>query len=214
MAPKKLGNVQADVDKYFVNTSEMSKLKIISCSELEKKNIREVTGEKMEINQSNSVYYTAGWVASKLTHAECIERAYGDTRFVSRENCILLNLKKFKPDSKLNAPGLGIFRFCKKIVFVFEKNFENFLKKSVRGVKQKLMNVIFWPFETSCEQNNLVYKTLCLPCAKLIANKYFNMLIKAKLQNLNMKIKSSEQQKRKDKKNRKVLTKRKKLNIS
>lgn len=213
IAPKKLGNVEADLDKYFVNTSEMSKLKVISSSEVKKKKTLADADIKMPINQSNSVYYTAGWVASKLIHEDCIKRAYGDTRYVSRDNSILLNLKKFKPDSKLNPPGLGMFRFCKKLVLTFEKNFEAFLKKSVIGVKQKLLNVIFWSYDPQSEHNELVYNTLCVSCAKNVANKYFNMLIKAKLQSLNMKIQKNEQQKRKDRKNEKVLTKRKKLNI-
>lgn len=212
MAPKKLGNVEADLDRYFVSTMEMSKVKVINSSVLKEKMQRN-TDSKMPINQSNSTYYAAGWVVSKLIHEDCIKRAYGDTRFVTRENSIFLNLKKFKPDSKLNPPGLGVFRFCKKNGHSIWKKIEVFLKKSVKGVKRKLLDLIFWPYDSQNESNQLIYNALCVSCAKIIANKYFNMLIKAKLQSLNLKIQTSEQKKRKDKKNRKVLTKCKKLNI-
>lgn len=58
MVPKKLGNVEADLDKYFVSTLEMSKVKFFSSPVVKKKTIKNAD-PKMEINQSNSVYYTS-----------------------------------------------------------------------------------------------------------------------------------------------------------
>lgn len=136
-----------------------------------------------------------------------------DVNSVHKDSSILLDLKKFKPTSNLRKPGFKIFKFCKKIVSIFENNFEGLLKQSVVGVKQKLMNVLFWPYKSQGDEKQLVYDAICIPCAEIIANKCINMLIKAKLQTLNMNIKARQQQKRKDNKNKKVATKRKKLNI-
>lgn len=212
IAPKKLGNVEADLNKYFVSISTMAKVKLIEDPKPRKTRLRE-TNIKMNISQANTVHYTSGWVATKLKHKECIERMQADDQKVSRDSSVLLHFKKFKPTSKLCSPGLKIFKFCKKIVSVFEKNFEPFLQQSVLGVKRRLLNLIFWPYKSNCLEQ-LVYNVLCVPCARIIADKYINMLIKAKLQTMNTNSRVSDQTKRKNTKDKKTQAKRRKLNIN
>lgn len=211
MAPKKLGNVEADLDKYFVSTSEMSKINIINTYPTKKQ--QKETNIRMNVSTANTVHYTSGWVASKLQHSECLERVHSDNQKVCRESSVFLNLKKYKSSSKLYSPGLKMFKFCKKIVSVFERNFENFLKQSVLGVKKRLIKVIFWPYNRTKSCEDLVYNVLCVPCAKLVADKYINMLVKAKLQVMNTNHQMKDRLKRKINKDKKVKSKRRKLNI-
>lgn len=143
VAPKKLGNVQADVSSYFVNASQMSKIKLIppqrSKSQIEseskpplqvisKRNQRSSKNEITDPNQLSSVHYTAGWVCSRLKHRECIERTSSD---VANRSAFLIDLKQYKKESRLFVPGLKMFQFCKKIVTVFERNFDNLIRRSV-----------------------------------------------------------------------------------
>lgn len=216
VAPKKLGNVQADVSSYFVNASQMSKIKLIPKPESkppqqqilarqDRKNKTEIT----DPNQLSSVHYTAGWVCSRLKHRECIERTSSD---VASRSAFLIDLKRYKKDSRLVVPSLKMFQFCKKIVTVFERNFDSLLRRSVFGVKRTILQTVLWPYRSN-DDNELVYDVLCVPCATIVANKYINMLVKAKLQIMNMRFKANDKTTRKNKKTKKELTKRKKLNI-
>lgn len=216
IAPKKLGNVKADLSQYFVNTSQMAKVKLIPNEHpkhykrsSKRTRIQENPKDITDSNQLGNIYYTTGWVCSKLSHRECIERSIVDT---SNASSFFLNLKKFKENSRLHAPGQKMFKFCRKIVSIFEKSFEVLLKKSVYGVKRSILDTIFWPYQSS-DAEELVYDVLCVPCATKIADKYLNMLVKAKLQILNMKFKLSNRANLKKKKTKRELTKRKKLNI-
>lgn len=216
VAPKKLGNVKADLSKYFVNTSQMAKIKLIPNEHRKnykrssnRTHIQENPTDISDSNQLSNIYYTTGWVCSKLSHRECIERSIADT---SNESSFFMNLRRFKQNSRLNAPGKNMFKFCRKIVCIFEKSFDVLLKKSVYGVKRSILDTIFWPYQSSVAEK-LIYGVLCVPCAKKVADKYLNMLVKAKLQNLNMEFKSSSLAHLKRKKTKRELTKRKKLNI-
>lgn len=211
IAPKKLGNVQADISKYFVNTSQMSKIKLIPKAPQKRRPRNKKVNESdiTDPNQLSSIYYSTGWVCSRLKHRKCIVRATSD---VTSRSAFLLDLKRYKPESRLFVPGEKMFQFCKKIVSVFEKTFETHLKKSVRGVKRAILQTIFWPYQSK-NNDKLVYDVLCVPCAMIVANKYLNMLVKAKLQIMNMKIKVDDKTNRKNKKTKRELTKRKKLNI-
>lgn len=215
VAPKKLGNVQADMNQYFVNTYQMSKIRLISNVPQKPKRrtrIQQNTKDNItDANQLSSIFYTTGWVCSKLKHPDCIERLASDVA-VSNDSAFLVDLKKYKKNSRLCSPGSNMFRFCRKMVSIFEKSFDALLKKSVYGVKRSLLQTIFWPYE-SCDPNELVYNVLCVSCAKKTADKYINMLVKAKLQIMNMKFKSNTKSTRKNKKSKRELTKRKKLNI-
>lgn len=212
MVPKKLGNVEADLNKYFVDMKEMAKVKILDSSCITKNTQVNENDVKMNVNQANNVHYTSGWVSTKLKHLECINRMNDDFEKVPNEASVLLNFKKYTPNAKLYSPGLKCFKFCKKIVTVFQRNFEILIKKSTYGVKKGIINVLFWPYNKN--EKKLVYNVFCLSCAKLVADKYINMLIKAKLQVLNTNIQVSNQRKRKQNKDKKTLTKRRKLNIN
>lgn len=212
IAPKKLGNVQADISKYFVNTSQMSAIKLVPKKLHHRKRLRNQRGKANHItdpNQLSSIYYSTGWVCSRLKHRECIERATSD---VTNSSSFLLDLKRYKKDSRLFVPGEKMFQFCKRIVSVFEKNFDALLKKSVHGVKRAILQTVLWPYQSN-NSDKLVCGVLCLPCAKIVADKYLNMLVKAKLQIMNMKIKADDKTMRRNKKTKRELTKRKKLNI-
>ena len=214
IAPKKLGNVEADLSKYFVSTPEMADIKLISTPKPKLKTTKaNFKDEDIDLNQANSIFYTTGWIGSKILHKDCLERCYSDVDHVGSGLKILLNNKKYKDTSRLCVPGLKLYKFCKKIVFIFEKNFEKFLKQSTHAVKKKLLDVLFWPYKSDKSEEHIVYDILCIPCAKMIANKYINMLIKAKLQVLNTNMKAADRKKRANKKS-KVTAKRRKLNIN
>lgn len=156
-------------------------------------------GETFDSAELTNVHYTAGWILSSLTHETCISRIKSD-KSVSKS---IRMLSSMKSGSDRLVAGLKLTEFLKFIVQHFRENFSEILEKSPVGVKKALFEGIMIGSEVDF---------LCKECVSKIVSKYLNMLMKAKLNEINQSFNDKSKQARN--KNEAIPQKAHKLNIT
>lgn len=225
LVPKKVGNVVADVSKHIVGNDEVRKLDLVprQRSRMDADlHLENFEGTTIDENQMGSIHWTTGWACSKLKHAECIERVSSGSDDVHQECTAFTDFKKYNDRVKIQQPGVKVLNYFKEVTQIFEQNFERLLEADTVGVKEELMDMIqeHFAYPTSCSNQppelsaevttRLIVDTLCTPCALMITEKFFNMLICGKLRTMNDEFKANMEQKKKNRRDEKA----KKLNIS
>lgn len=226
--PKKVGNVQADLNKYLVCGKEVSKLQVVDRKHNQKTafvQLEDVSEDSFDANQISSIHWTTGWACSKLKHEACIKRITSENSNVSEEHASLAAFKRYNDRVKIQKPGEAIFKYFQVVCKVFEENFDALLAVDTIAVKENLMDILRVTFkypniqESDCAEtcaqeealeDKLILGILCLSCAELITDKYINMLISCKLSQMNSRFKTASDMKRRNTKTEKA----KKLNIS
>lgn len=232
LLPKKVGNVQADINKYLVCGKEVSKLQIVPKIPSQKTamvQLEKISEDSFDANQISSIHWTTGWACSKLKHEACIKRITSENGNISEEHSSLAAFKRYNDRAKIQIPGEAIFKYFQVVCKTFEDNFETLLAVDTIGVKENLIDILRVTFKfpniqaSDCESDcpdicnheeafaeKLIMGVLCLSCAELITDKYLNMLISCKLSQMNSSFKLASDMKRRNTRTEKA----KKLNIS
>ncbi|XP_058811172.1 uncharacterized protein LOC131676062 [Topomyia yanbarensis] len=226
--PKNIGNVEADLSKFIVNSEEIQQIGFVQKQHIRGKYEPEKDVEPMNIydpNQLSSIHWTTGWACSTVKHQECLIRMTANPEEISDEVTILSDLKRYNSTSRIMTPGEKIFKFFQGVCRVFDNHFESLLKLGPVGVKAELVDIIEdrfgFPTIERAESNNIydeddfildesekrVMEVMCVSCALKIINKYLNMLIGCRLANMNCSFKIKND-------NKKTKNKAKKLNIA
>lgn len=159
--------------------------------------ICDVNGEIFDSAEISNVHYTASWILSGIDHEPCQNKLQADARVPSFVS-VLTTLKK---DARRERAGAKLTSFLTSVVQYFKENFFTFLESSANGVKDRLLKNIL--------SMDMVQELLCKDCAEKIIGKYLNMLIKAKLNELNQTFTDVSRSK-----NDSVAQKAQKLNIT
>lgn len=230
LVPKKVGNVQADINKYLVSSDDLRKLEIVPKQpsgfkvENQTENYSNCTFDE---NQISSIHWTTGWACSKIKHEACLKRVTAGSENVPQVQASLSTFKRYNEHVRINTPGANIFKYFQGVCKIFERDFQMLLEQNTTGVKEELMDIIHATFrfpniQVSCESSDcisenevpedecLIMDVICIPCAFKIMDKYLNMLIFCKLPQMNSQFHHVSDEKKKCRRNDKA----RKLNIS
>ena len=130
-----------------------------------------------------NVHYTASWLQSCIDHEQCREKLQADKKVPASVS----TLHTIKNSFGSEKAGSRLTSMLKSVVQNFKENFLPFLEQSTSAVKERLLkNITF----TSDHQD-----LLCHECQVKIFDKYLNMLIEAKVNEMNQTFSDSQKSK-------------------
>lgn len=205
LKPSDYSNCELDKGENLLKPEDFSKIKMFKRGngraeaklDLEGELCNE-NGEIFDPAELTNVHYTAGWILSTLTHETCISKLERDkpvSKSVQMRSSMKSGSDRFVAGSKLTE-------FLKFVVQYFRDNFSIMLKSSPVGVREKLSEGI---------KSNSEVDFLCSECVTKIVRKYLNMLMKAKLNEMNQSFYDKSKQAKN--KNESIPQKAHKLNI-
>lgn len=136
-------------------------------------------GEIFDAAEVTNVHYTASWILSSIPHIACRSQLDSEES-VSKA---VRTLSSMKTGSDRVTAGVQLTKFLSMIVNTFKNNFSSILENSTIGVREKMFTII---------KSSAVKNFLCEECYSKIIAKYLNVLIKAKLNEMNQTFKDKQ----------------------
>lgn len=180
LKPSDNSNCEVDLGETIIKPEDFSKVKICNQKKVLSEHVTDLDAEICNENgdvydpvEVTNVHYTAGWLMATLRHDTCVNTLKNDKKVPSSVKI----LSSMKTHAEKIVAGEKITNFLKLMVKYFQDNFIKLLETSPIGVKSRLIEGLL--------NSDIKLDIICHDCCVRIVTKYLNMLMKAKLGQMN-----------------------------